>query len=96
MISKEELLPKMKSGMVVEVMFNKFHNKDEGPLKLNEIDGSSLVWKRENGSEIIEILGSSYRYNYIDGKYIETLHNDRTYGWIVVEKKKIISGGQTV
>ena len=86
MINREQLLPKLKVGMKVRIVKNKFHWKDEGVLTLDRIDGFTLFWKNEKGAEIIEGLGKPYGYD-IDDKCITVYHNDRTEGWIVIERK---------
>jgi hypothetical protein len=95
MITRQEFIDKLKIGMKVQTEKNKFNSAtDEGQVKLSKIytDTFVLVWKKKNGAVINEPLGAGYRYD-IDNKKILTYHNDRTEGWTVVERKKIISGG---
>jgi hypothetical protein len=91
MITRDQLLSNLKVGMKVRVDKNKFHWTDEGILTLDKIEGFTLFWKKEDGAEIIEGLAKGYGYDF-DGKYILTYHNDRTEGWVVVDKKEILQG----
>jgi len=95
MISREELIRKFAVGMKLQALFNKFHNIDEGILTVEEIDtvNFKLSLKKENGASFMMVFGAPYRYN-IDAETFEILHNDRIAGWTVVERYKIISGGQ--
>ena len=91
MITREELFSKLKVGMKLRGMHNTFHATDEGLLSIEYIDSVSFVvgMRRENGSAIPYVFGAASRYN-IDDNYIDFLHNDRTTGWTVVEKLKIV------
>jgi hypothetical protein len=88
MITREELLPKLKVGMKFSTGKNKFHQHDEGILTISKIEGFTLFLKKENGAEIIEGLAKCFGYDF-DGKNLLTYHNDRTEGWIVVENKVV-------
>ena len=95
MITREELIEKIPVGMKVQIEQNKFTGFfDEGILTATIVDkpNFTIEWTKENGAKIIEVLGNPYRYD-IDSKYILTFHNDRVDGWIVTERKRIISGG---
>jgi hypothetical protein len=88
MITREELLLKLKAGMKFQTDKNKFHQHDEGVLTLDKIEGFTIFWKNGRGAEIIEGLSKCYGYDF-DGKNLITYHNDRTEGWVAVESKII-------
>ena len=91
MISREALIQKLSVGMKFQCMFDLFKPVEPSVLTVSEIDPVIFVvnFTKEDGAKIIMPLGSSYKYD-IDEKYFQVYHNDRTNGWQVVEKYKII------
>ena len=91
MKSREEVLPKLTVGTKLKPMFSKFDLASDSILTLQEIDvvNFNLIAKNEIGAKIIMPLGASYRYE-LDDNYFQIFHNDRSLGWQIVEKYKII------